>query len=73
MCYVNSLHTDTYLVLIYLEHDVFQDEGGRRGHSESLFSLGQPVDEVLERVMELCGQSQGLLQFHLKHRDNKAT
>ncbi len=38
----------TNLMLIYLEHDGLQDEGGRRAHSEGLFGLGQPVNEILQ-------------------------
>lgn len=63
MLHMMSKSTD--LMLIYLEHDGLQDEGGRWAHSEGLFGLGQPVNEILQWVMEVCGHRQGLLQFHL--------
>ena len=55
-------------MLINLKHDGLQDEGGGRNRVECLLRLGQPVDEVLQRVVELGGQSQGLFQFNLKTR-----
>ncbi len=69
-------------MLIYLEHDGLQNEGGRWAHSEGLFGLGQPVNEILQWVMEVCGHRQGPpssftydqsnTSFHLRfmYRDN---
>ncbi len=49
-----------YLVLINLKHDGLQYEGGRGNHVQRLLCLGQPVDEVLQGVVEIRGQCQGL-------------
>lgn len=55
-----------YLMLINLKHDGLQNERSRRNDVDGLLCLGQPVDEVLQRVVEVRGQLQGFLQFHLK-------
>jgi hypothetical protein len=55
----------TYLVLINLKQDGVQDKTWPRSHVQSLLSLGKPVDEVLEGVVEVHGQVQGLLQLCL--------
>ncbi|KAF3834233.1 hypothetical protein F7725_025437 [Dissostichus mawsoni] len=55
-----------YLVLIDLEEDCVQDEAGGLGHVEGLFSLGQPVDGVLQRGLETCRQGNSLIQLRLK-------
>lgn len=45
----------TYLMFINLEQDSFQDEGGWRDHVEGLLCLSQPINEVLQRIMKICG------------------
>ncbi|KAF3842187.1 hypothetical protein F7725_024138 [Dissostichus mawsoni] len=50
-----------YLMLINLKHDGVHDEGGGGNHVQCLLCLGEPVDEVLQRVMEIRGQRQGFL------------
>lgn len=58
-----------YLMLVDLKHDGFQYERGRGDHVQRLLGLGQPVDEVLQRVVEICGQRQGLFQFYLQTKN----
>lgn len=52
-------------MFIYLEHNGLQDKRGGRNHSEGLLSLCQPVNEILEWVVKVCGHHKSLLQFHL--------
>lgn len=53
-------------MLVDLKHDGLQHERGGRNHVQSLLGLSQPVDEVLERVVEIRGQHERLLQLHLQ-------
>lgn len=55
-----------HLVLIDLKHDGLQDEGGGGDHVQRLLGLGQPVDEILQRVVEIRGLRQRLLQLDLR-------
>lgn len=52
-------------MLVDLKHDGLQDEGGGGDHVERLLGLRQPVDEVLQRVVEVGGLRQRLLQLDL--------
>lgn len=54
-----------YLVLIDLGQHSGQDEAGRGCNVQALLSQGQPVDEILEGVLEIRGQGQCLLQLCL--------
>ena len=49
-----------YLVFIDLKQDSVQDQAGPGSHVEGLLRLGEPVDEVLEGVVELHGQGESL-------------
>ena len=53
------------LVLLDLNEDCVHDAGGRFEAAQSLFSVGQPIDKVLECVVELSGLFQGDFQFDL--------
>lgn len=58
--YLNKTQTErldlhTYFMFINLEQDGFKDEGGWRDNVEGLLCLSQPVNEVLQRIMEICG------------------
>lgn len=53
-------------MLINLEEDGVQHEAGGLGHVQGLFSLGQPVDGVLQRSLKTRGQRNGLVQFCLE-------
>lgn len=57
-----------YLVLIDLKQDCVQDETWPRSHVQGLFGLGKPVDEVLEGVVEVHCQVEGLFQFSLQRK-----
>lgn len=52
----SSTSAGAHLVLIDLEEHSVQDEAGGLGHVEGLLCLGQPVDGVLQRGLEACGQ-----------------
>lgn len=54
-----------YLVLVDLEKHSVQHEARWLGHVQGLFSLGQPVDGVLQRCLETCCQGNGLIQLCL--------
>lgn len=45
-------------MLINLKHDGFQYEGGGGNHVKRLLRLSQPVNEVLQRIVEICGKRQ---------------
>lgn len=53
-------------MLIDLEEDGVQDEAGGLGHVQGLFSLGQPVNGVLQRRLETCRQGNSLFQLCLE-------
>lgn len=67
-CFVDELQGSIDLVLIDLEQDSVQDEARGLGHVQGLFSLGQPVDGVLQRSLETCGQGNGLFQLRLSNK-----
>lgn len=52
-------------MLINLKHDGLQYEWGGGDHVQRLLRLGQPVDEVLQRVVEIRGLRQRFLEFDL--------
>lgn len=52
-------------MLVDLEQHRVQYEAGRLGHVQGLFSLGQPVDGILQRGLETCCQGNGLIQLCL--------
>lgn len=60
-------------MLINLKHDGLQYEGGGGDRVQCLLRLSQPVDEVLQGVMEVCGQLQRFLQFDLLDMAHKST
>lgn len=60
-------------MLINLKHDGLQYEGGGGHRVQCLLRLSQPVDEVLQGVMEVCGQLQRFLQFDLLDMAHKST
>lgn len=59
------LHVLHYLVLIDLEEHSVQYEAWGLGHVQCLFSLGQPVDGVLQRGLETRCQGNSLIQLCL--------
>lgn len=68
---VLCVRTSAYLVFIDLKQDGVQDQAGPGGHVEGLLRLGEPVDEVLEGVVELHGHSESLFQFNLQRRTSE--
>lgn len=62
-----------YLMLINLKHDGLQYEGGGGDRVQRLLGLSQPVDEVLQGVVEVCGQLQRFLQFDLLDTAQEST
>lgn len=56
-------------MLVDLEEDGVQDEAGGLRHVQGLFSLGQPVDGVLQRRLETRCQGDSLIQLGLKYSD----
>lgn len=58
-------------MLINLEEDSVQYETWGLGHVQGLFSLGQPVDGVLQRGLETCCQGNGLIQLCLESSEFK--
>lgn len=45
-----------YLVLVNLGQHGVEDEAGWGGDVQALLSQREPVDEILEGILEVCGQ-----------------
>lgn len=60
-----------YLVLVDLGQHRVEDEAGRGRNVQALLSQREPVDEVLEGVLEVRGQGQRLLQLRLPQRGGR--
>lgn len=60
-----------YLVLVNLGQHGVEDKAGRGRDVQALLGQREPVDEVLERVLEVRGQGQRFLQLRLPQRGGR--
>lgn len=58
-------------MLVDLGQHGAEDEAGRGHDVQALLSQRQPVDEVLQRVLEVRGQGKSLLQLRLQQRGGR--
>lgn len=54
-----------YLVLFYLGEDSVKDEAWRRSNVQALLRKSQPIDEVLQGILEFGCQVEHLFQLGL--------